>query len=413
MSNEFYTLQSIITASNELIDSSEVSPELKESAAILNNSVQKSLQVLELAAKKLSDLMPKAIEELQIAQGTWESKPEVVSVSSDVLLEQIGLLTGFLYQAKQIEQSELISQLVGKSRQTIQELSNEIDSTWFKDTKTAKTKAVSPFEQGKFMQDVKNKFEPQVGNWTSLLDENARKLHELIQSIDLDTFKICISVLDERSRGKYLSRFVNQIDISINKTDPDSQSYHLDNTDTSAITIDSIAMKIVSNFMRPDFAFYAEFYPNLSNLEEQFVQYLSKLNSKGAPMGMGIFPIKPEHFSEFKGEIESLLVRYITSVLKDRISFAIKLFEYMIDFYDRFLELQQRYREESPEQRQAEFDWITDRYKELKKVEGSINFMISSNLNEDVERDETSPQDDSSYFNETLPDKASEIEGST
>lgn len=67
----------------------------------------------------------------------------------------------------------------------------------------------------------------------------------------------------------------------------------------------------------------------------------------------------------------------ITSIFEDRVKLAIQSLEQAIAFYNDFLEQQERYQQETPEQREAEKAWIDQQRRELARVQNGIEAILS------------------------------------
>ncbi len=63
-------------------------------------------------------------------------------------------------------------------------------------------------------------------------------------------------------------------------------------------------------------------------------------------------------------------------LIDDRISLVIQALEAAIAFYNDFLELQARYRQETPEQRLAEKAWIEQQRQALEQVQQGIELIL-------------------------------------
>ena len=62
----------------------------------------------------------------------------------------------------------------------------------------------------------------------------------------------------------------------------------------------------------------------------------------------------------------------IETILDDRLDIAIKTIEESIDFYNVFLELQNKYKQETPETRLTEKVWIDNQYQLLSDIQKQI-----------------------------------------
>ena len=62
----------------------------------------------------------------------------------------------------------------------------------------------------------------------------------------------------------------------------------------------------------------------------------------------------------------------VETILDDRLDLAIKIIEESIDFYNFFLELQNKYQQETPEKRLIEKTWIDNQHQLLSGIQEQI-----------------------------------------
>jgi hypothetical protein len=70
--------------------------------------------------------------------------------------------------------------------------------------------------------------------------------------------------------------------------------------------------------------------------------------------------------------------KFITAIFDDRVKLATKALEQAIAFYNYFLERQERYQQETPEQREAEKAWIDQQRQELARVQNGMEAILSA-----------------------------------
>jgi hypothetical protein len=79
---------------------------------------------------------------------------------------------------------------------------------------------------------------------------------------------------------------------------------------------------------------------------------------------------------KFKDKVSSKLDKFITAIFDD-IKLATEAIAEAIAFYNDFLEQQERYQQETPEQREAEKAWIEQR-QELARVRDGIEVILNA-----------------------------------
>ncbi len=80
---------------------------------------------------------------------------------------------------------------------------------------------------------------------------------------------------------------------------------------------------------------------------------------------------------KFKDEVSAKIEERITLIFDDRIKLVTKAIAHAIAFYNDFLERQERYQQETPEQRKAEKAWIDQQRRELTRVQYGIEAILN------------------------------------
>ncbi len=69
---------------------------------------------------------------------------------------------------------------------------------------------------------------------------------------------------------------------------------------------------------------------------------------------------------------------FITAIFDDRVKLSTEAIAKAIAFYNDFLEQQERYQQETPEQREAEKAWIEQQRQELARIQGGIEVIFNA-----------------------------------
>ena len=85
-----------------------------------------------------------------------------------------------------------------------------------------------------------------------------------------------------------------------------------------------------------------------------------------------------EDVVKFKERVASKIERFITAIFDDRVELATKAITKAIAFYNYFLERQDRYQQETPEQREAEKAWIDQQRRELDRVQKGLEAILNT-----------------------------------
>ena len=81
---------------------------------------------------------------------------------------------------------------------------------------------------------------------------------------------------------------------------------------------------------------------------------------------------------KFKEKVYSEIDKFITTVFNDRVELATKALEQVFAFYNYFLERQERYQQETPEQHEAEKAWIEQQRQQLEQVQRGLEAILST-----------------------------------
>jgi hypothetical protein len=127
-----------------------------------------------------------------------------------------------------------------------------------------------------------------------------------------------------------------------------------------------------------------KFNLTLFNIESKFTKQLNlsisdKISNKlNALANQNMFGLAWEQFVNFKEEVEAIIENTITSIFKERVELVTEALEQAIAFYNDFLERQERYQQETPEQREAEKAWIDQQRRELEQVQHGIEAILNA-----------------------------------
>jgi prolyl-tRNA synthetase len=83
--------------------------------------------------------------------------------------------------------------------------------------------------------------------------------------------------------------------------------------------------------------------------------------------------IRWEEVVNFKDEVYPIFERMINTIFDDRVKVLTESISQKIEFYNDFLERQQRYQQETPEEREAEKTWINKQRRELERMKYDID----------------------------------------
>jgi hypothetical protein len=118
-----------------------------------------------------------------------------------------------------------------------------------------------------------------------------------------------------------------------------------------------------------DKAFTKSFYMSYGNVKKLIDDVK---NTPEALNKQGVLGITREQFVNYSEDVTRNLEKIVDVVIDELFKLVIQQIEQAIAFYNNFLELQTRYRQETPEQRQAEKAWIEQQRLALMGVQSGV-----------------------------------------
>ena len=77
-------------------------------------------------------------------------------------------------------------------------------------------------------------------------------------------------------------------------------------------------------------------------------------------------------------EVDEVIEQMVNTIIEDRVDFVLNLLKQHIQFYDDFLEKQERYEQENLDQRKLEQNWLTARRQDLEKLRNDAAMVLGS-----------------------------------
>ena len=334
--NFYYkTLQDVINSSEEIIKCEDNSKEIKESADKLNKSVQPCIAELRQSATKLKGLVKNCFHEVDHAKDVWDSKQRIMVVPSAEIWEEIGDWSGLSVRIRNLyNQSKLETlEIVKKSwLARVEKLTRE----FFEDDKGKDKKGLNIFEKDNFIKRFDFVIELQLGGMKTILSEN-----------------ILLIIQEFLPRLSAIEKYANQLD-KVKKS--------------------KITNKINSICELAKREFGKDFYVDNINIQIRidYVKNASQDLAKQAGLG-----INKEQFTQACNKVYINLEKIVVDIFNElwRLIINNAIGQAML-FYNDFLEIQNRYKQETSEQRQAEKDWIENQRQELIKIQQGIERIL-------------------------------------
>lgn len=344
-------------ASIELLTANELSSnEIHDSATRLQHKVKPCLDELQRSAAKLKELLEPCFEELAHAEAKWKVKPGIAAIPAREIQEHLGNLTGYLFKLQLLE-SQLVSQVVEQVKQSWQARVDVLKDNWFIDSKTGSNKSVNPSDKEKFIQSLRYEFYPQSIYLSTALSQALKPIQAQLQRIQIDKVAYYLNLLDTQEKSNY-SSLLQALDLSTLNSKFEEPLSHLPNeTQNFFETVNPLVERLI------DQGFLTGKLPRKSGIKSL--------------IGHGVLPFTYENFSQFAQEVQTSIEQIIKAVIKDGINQVAVLLKQSVQFYDLFLDKQQRYQQETLEQREFEQNWLLLRRQDLERVRIDIELALS------------------------------------
>ena len=331
--NQFMSLDSLfIKAANSIIENFSAKQKPQKAQRLASYSLE-----LQQSAIKLKELIQPCFEELRHAEDVYNSKTRISEITKEEICEQIGELSGLDIRIRRLgEQCKF--QLIEKVNKAWEERIEPLKIKWFIDTKQQFTKGIGWGDKDGFIKDLR----PQVGSQAKdlflMMRYSLSLLYQEIGTIDLELIERCLQLLTQQTKTEL--------------------SYQLA----------SILSEINTKFCNP-----TEYPP--SNVKNFILAVSSPL---GTLVNKGWGDISWEEVVQFKYQVTIIIDDIVNVIFDDRVKLASEAVAKAISFYDDFLERQERYQQEAPEQREAEKAWILQQRQELEQVQKNIEAILHS-----------------------------------
>jgi hypothetical protein len=317
-----------------------VSLEIQDAARSLQKSIQPCLDELKESALKLQQLVDTSLKTLEHAEDVWQSKQRIAEASQSAIWEQVADLTGTHFRTKKkIKEGKTI--ILEQVKNLLEKIITECKKEHFTDKNGKFIDSIGWVDKDNFNKDIQERmknFSNEVDKkLLELLDQNIyqRELDRLIDSLKNEN---CIILFDAKNTQHYMNRF-------------------------------DYFVKIING----------KFCRTLNILggifEEQCI--IQTLYNQASPILTSwqkkiIGNISWKEVDDFEKEMLKNTQQRIETILDDRLDIAIKTIEESIDFYNVFLELQNKYKQETPETRLTEKVWIDNQYQLLSDIQKQI-----------------------------------------
>ncbi|MEW6495355.1 MAG: hypothetical protein AB1589_22985 [Cyanobacteriota bacterium] len=350
MNEYLMAFQDMIKSVERLMTDEQNSLEIKQSAESLKESVHPCIEELKQSAARLKPLVVVCSDNLYQAEKVWLSKPRIAEAAKQDIWEQLGEISGHSFKIRLLRKA-LKSQAVEQVTQSWNKRVDNLRKKWFVDVKNGKPKDLAAWDKDKFIQDIYFQLDLQSQELSVMIKERIEVLYQELEAINRETIQNCVSLLDQSNQSIFNAQ--------LNQTVSEIEAKFSNSTEYIAFK-----NKKLTNAVNPA-------------LETLVSQGFLIPGLQGA-IRQGILPINWQSFAQFSAQVVSAIENIITTIFDDRIQLATQALEQAIAFYNEFLERQERYQQETPEQREAEKAWIDQQRQQLEQVQRGIEAILNA-----------------------------------
>jgi uncharacterized tellurite resistance protein B-like protein len=292
---------------------------------------------LQQSATKLKELIQPCFDELRHAEDVHNSKTRISEITKEEICEQIGELSGRDFRIISLgKQCRLkAAEQVNKSwEKRIERLRQK----WFIDAKKQPKQGISWGDKDGFIKEIRPAVGSQSIDLTLIVQEHLGIVYKEFAAINLELIERCLNFLDQQTRTELSSQI------------------HLEFTG------------IKTRFCNPTE------YPPING--KNFTVAVS--SNLGTLVNKGWGDISWEDVVKLKSQVAATINDIVISIFDDRVRLATQALAKAISFYDDFLERQDRYQQETPEQREAEKAWISQQRQEFERLQKNIEAILPS-----------------------------------
>jgi hypothetical protein len=333
--NKFELLYSLfINAANSILTNLPAQQNPQKTLVLKSYSLE-----LQQSAIKLKELIKPCFDELHHAEDVYNSKNRISHITKEEIFEQIGELSGRKIRIINLGKHcriKAIEQVNKSWKQRIDQLRQK----WFIDAKQQPKQGIGWGEKEGFIKDIRPAVWYQSDELIISIAENLSIVYQEIDAINLKLIENCLQLLDQQTEKELINH------------------------------LHSIVSELKTKFCNPK-----EHPP--SNAKNFTMAVSSPL---GALVNKGWGDIYWEEVVKFKNEINSIIDDIVNVIFDDRVKLATQAVAKVISFYDDFLERQERYQQETPEQREAEKAWISQQRQELEQMQKNIEAVLNQTV---------------------------------
>jgi hypothetical protein len=309
------------------------------------------------------------------AEDVWNSKPRIAEAAKQEIWEQLGEISGCSFRIRNLA-SQYREEAVKHSKKYWDKQVECLRNKWFFDEENGKNKDLLAWKIDNFIQDLYTGFYLQSQDLNVIFKEVVKILHQELKVVSLNKLQNCVNLLDQTAQSsskiqfhQIFSEFEAKLGQSIDFVTVTNIKLH----DAVDPTVDSLMNQV---FLIP--SLNKKIADAVNSTVESLQHQISHIPGFKRSNKQGIFSISWQWFTPVEAQVISAIENIITEVFDERVELATQALEQVIAFYNYFLERQDRYQQETAEQREAEKAWIDQQRRELERVQQGIEAILNA-----------------------------------
>lgn len=337
----YYEKLSNISKSVDKLSDEHTSLEAKQSAVYFKQSIQECIKEVKQSVYRLNNLIAISSERLQDAENCWLVKPSIASSAKLEIWNDVGNISGFSIRILKL-MNELKKTTIIQSTKLWNGRFEYLKNKHFIDSKGQLKKGVGWDEKVKFIEDIKVDIKKHCDNTTRLVEQQMQLVYTDIKQVNLETLVNCLSLRISLLNKQAQSDLIEQLKL--------------------------IKSQTRNKFENP-----------VKHLPYKVLPLTESIDSDAKVLvDKGWGDITWEEFCKFNDKFTITVENFITAIFDDRVKLFTEAIDRALVFYNQFLQQQEQFRQETPEQREAEKIWIEQQFQELAQVQAGLETIKSA-----------------------------------
>lgn len=314
---------------------------------------------LKQSTTKLKELVQACLDELHQAEDVFDSKTRIFEIAKEDIYEQMGEISGRDIRIRRLGE-QCKSQAAEKVKKNWEERIDCLRKKWFLDAKQKQKQEIGWVDKDNFIKDLRVHIDSQAKDLEVIVIHSLMLIYKEVGNIELELIERSMELLDQHTKADLIHQMYSILsEITTKFCNP--TEYPPSNGKNFTVAV-SFPLGVLVN-------------KSLGDIYWKTVAVSSPL---GALVNQNWGDIYWKDVVKFKNEVESIIDDIITELFDDRVKLATQALARAISFYDDFLERQERYQQETPEQREVEKAWIAQQCQELEQVQKNIEAILPS-----------------------------------